>query len=425
MSTRHRAALVLAGFFPLLAIAAALLLGGGEGSAGAPAGPLAYISNTSSDDVWVVDLDAQAVVDVVPVGDDPRGIDIAPDNGRVYVANRFDDTVSIIDTATNSVVGVIDLGASVLVTATEPYDVVVSPDNAFLYIAMKNGGSTNGDGTVAVAELPSGDVIAEEILDSNASPEGIVVTPDGNKVYVAGRGDMYVVDVSDPSNPSFTGTSGLAERELVVSPDGDWVYAEDNAVRTSDDTAFNTGDFSGERGVAISPDGLQLFSTDENDSVRVVDVTPGNPPTTSFLQDIQDVTQSRSYGVDLTDEGDRGLVSFRDSDTVRIFDVATLSFIGPVIDMEFDPGTGTIFGDEPKQLVISHTIQPTPTPTATPAAGPTETPEEEEEAPAALPPTGGTPAGGGSGLPWLGIAALAAAAAALTGGTLALRKARS
>ena len=205
-----------------LAALALLVTGLGQHTFAQASGLLVYISNTGSDEVWVVDMDSEAVVAVVSVGNDPRGIDIAPDNSRVYVANRFGNSVSVIDTATNSVVKTIDLDA---VTATEPYDVVVSPDGSQLYVAMKNGGSENGDGTVAVVDLPAGDVVAEAILDSDASPEGIVVTPDGQKVYVAGRGDMYIVDVSTPSSPVFLGTSGDAERELVVSPDGVWVYA--------------------------------------------------------------------------------------------------------------------------------------------------------------------------------------------------------
>jgi hypothetical protein len=238
---------------------------------------------------------------------------------------------------------------------------------------MKNGGSENGDGTVVVVDLSTNTPIAEELLDSNASPEGIVFA--GNKVFVAGRGDMYIVDVSNPANPSFIGTSGVAERELVASPDGAWVYAEDNAVRVSDNADFTTGDFSGERGVAINPAGTRLFSTDEDDSVRVVTVTPGNPPTTTFLQDITDATQSESYGIDLTDDGTRGVVSFRGSDTVRIFDPVNLTFIGSPIDMQFGVGTGMIFGSEPKQLVISHaaaTPTASPTPSPTPSLEPTQ-----------------------------------------------------
>jgi YVTN family beta-propeller protein len=151
------------------------------------AAPVAYISNTSSDDVWVVDLTCQSVVAVILVGDDPRGITASPDGSRVFVANRFDNTISVIATATRTVVQTIDLGASTNVTATEPYDVVISPDGARLYVAMKNGGSENGGGTVVFVDLPSGNIVKEVSLDSSASPEGIAISPDGNRLYVGAR----------------------------------------------------------------------------------------------------------------------------------------------------------------------------------------------------------------------------------------------
>ena len=322
-----------------------------------PVGPLAYISDTGSDNVWIVDMGNETVVDVIDVGDDPRGIDISPDNSRVYVANRFGGSVSVIDTSNHTVVQTIDLEGNELVTAIEPYDVVVSPDGEWLYIAMKNGGDENGDGTVVTVGLPAGVVVAEVVLDSSASLEGIAVTPDGRKVYAAGRGSMYVVDVSTPSLPVFLGTSGSAGRELVVSPDGRWVYADNNAVRTSDDTALVTGDSSGERGVAISPGGTVLFSTDEGSAVEVVEITMVEGlPVTTFVANIDDPDnrQFEAYGIDLTDAGDRGLVSFRSSRTVRIFDTATLRFVGRVIPMEFAGCSGAIFSSEPKQLVIAH-----------------------------------------------------------------------
>ena len=147
----------------------------------------------------------------------------------------------------------------------------------------------------------------------------------------------------------------------------------------------------------------------------MVDITPGNPPTTTFDQNIQDVTQSESYGIDLTGEGDRGVVSFRSSGTVRIFDTATLEFIGPVIPMLFEDNEGL----EPKQLVITRTIPPTPTPS--PSASPE--PEQTAAPAAALPNTGGQPASGDS-VAWLGLLAAAVAAAAVAGGALAFGRIR-
>lgn len=339
-------------------------------------GPMVYISNSSddtddlgnsssSDEVWVVDMDSQEVVAVIPVGREPRGIDISPDNSRVYVANRappwplpdLEGTVSVIDTATNTVIQTINLEASDIVSATEPYDVVVSSDGNWLYVAMKNGGGEEGNGTVVVVELPSGNIVAEVVLDSSASLEGIVVTPDGTKVYTAGRGDMYVVDVSTPTSPSFLGTSGDAGRELVVTPGGDWVFANGNAVSTVDDTAVNTGDFSGERGITITPDGRFLYSTNESNNVRVVEISlvEGSLQTT-LVTDIVDssIVQRYAYGIDLTDDGSRGVVSFRGSDTIRIFDTQSNTFIGAPIPMEFTTCNDTIFGTGPRQLVIAH-----------------------------------------------------------------------
>ncbi len=325
------------------------------------AGPFAYISNTASDDVWVVDILRREVVAVVDVDDDPRGIDISPDNSRVYVANRRGGSVSVIDTATNALTQNIVFSTSDIVTATEPYDVVVSADGEWLYVAMKNGGSENGDGTVVVVDLPAGDIVAEVVLDGDASLEGIVVTPDGRKVYAAGRGDMYAVDVSTTTTPTFLNANGDASRELVVSPDGAWVYADDGALNTGDDTSIITGDSSGERGITISPNGQFLYSTNENSSVRVVEISMFEGfPVTNFVADIDDMVnrQFGAYGIDLMDSGDLGVVSFRASDSVRIFDTSTLSFVGTPISMRFTTCDGeTRFGDEPKQLVISHTVE--------------------------------------------------------------------
>lgn len=315
------------------------------------AAPVAYISNTGSGDVWVVDLSCQTVRTIIPVGNEPRGIDASPDGSRVYVANRFDNTISVIDTALNSVVQTINLGASTNVTATEPYDVVVSPNGARLYVAMKNGGSENGDGTVVFVDLPSGNIVTEVILDSLASPEGIAISPDGNRLYVGARTSrIYVVDV--PTQSHFADAPGISTRELVVSPDGQYVFARNGAVRASNNAVHEVVPlnlFLGERGIVISPDGSRLFSVDEGNNIAVHSVDrSGTNPVVTLVTNITSATESGAYGIDLTADGSLGLVSFRGRDTVQLFNPTTLEFIGAPILMQF----GSQFGNEPKQLVI-------------------------------------------------------------------------
>ena len=61
---------------------------------------------------FVNDLSASAdyVVDRIPVGHNPRGAIIAPDDATLYVANRLDDNISVIDMRSDKVISTIDLG---------------------------------------------------------------------------------------------------------------------------------------------------------------------------------------------------------------------------------------------------------------------------------------------------------------------------
>ncbi len=91
----------------------------------------AYVSASGSNEILILDLpklvaaarspqaarlandlsaSARYVLAHVPVGHNPRAIQVSPDGKLLYVANRLDDTVSIVDTARASVVANIPLG---------------------------------------------------------------------------------------------------------------------------------------------------------------------------------------------------------------------------------------------------------------------------------------------------------------------------
>lgn len=66
----------------------------------------AYVANSGSNNVSVIDTASNTVVgSPIPVGERPDFLAVSSDGGSVYVPNQISNTVSVIATATNSVVG--------------------------------------------------------------------------------------------------------------------------------------------------------------------------------------------------------------------------------------------------------------------------------------------------------------------------------
>ena len=88
--------------------------------AGTPTVSHAYVANSISGTVSVIDMATDQVTNTIPVGRHPVGIAVSPDGSQVYVANFLSGTVSVIDTVTDKVTGTIHVGAS-------PVGIAVSP----------------------------------------------------------------------------------------------------------------------------------------------------------------------------------------------------------------------------------------------------------------------------------------------------------
>ncbi|MBI1746574.1 MAG: beta-propeller fold lactonase family protein [Acidobacteria bacterium] len=71
---------------------------------------MAYVTNSGSNTVSIIDIDNNTVVGTVSVGTRPSSLSITPDGTRVYVVNTGSNNVSVIDTATNRVIATISVG---------------------------------------------------------------------------------------------------------------------------------------------------------------------------------------------------------------------------------------------------------------------------------------------------------------------------
>jgi YVTN family beta-propeller protein len=199
--------------------------------------------------VSVVDTATNSVRHTITVGLAPDAIAVSPDGRAIYVSNFQGDSVSVINTATETVTQTIPVD-------DEPTGIAVSPDGETLYATTYDGVHE----VLSLVNLSAGSVTATVPLSGDysawyAGSSNIAVSPDGHHVYVGTEtgfgGGLYVIDTStdtastpvpDPSNPS----APVCARDVTISRDGNWLYADCNGqvsvVNLADDSVATTID---------------------------------------------------------------------------------------------------------------------------------------------------------------------------------------
>lgn len=145
-----------------------------------PDGTRAYVANSSSDTVSVIDTTSNTVTATIAVGDAPIALAVTPDGTRVYVANQRSHNVSVINTADNTVITTVAVGFF-------PSGVAITPNGASVYV------TNQGSGNVSVISTATNTVTAV-IPTSGSCPFGIAITagstqlvPSAATVSVSGR----------------------------------------------------------------------------------------------------------------------------------------------------------------------------------------------------------------------------------------------
>ena len=127
-------------------------------------------------------LPLATVIASIPVGSSPSGVAVTPDGGKVYVTNtgtgESPGTVSVISTATDTVIATITIDRGTAGTAGSE-GVAVTPDGSKVYVA-----SDDEAGSISVINTAT-NMVAAKFSDGGVAPFGVAVTGDGGQVYVA------------------------------------------------------------------------------------------------------------------------------------------------------------------------------------------------------------------------------------------------
>jgi YVTN family beta-propeller protein len=184
------------------------------------------------------------------VGNDPGTLDISPNGSTAAEANYTDFDIGLFDIATNALIA----GAPVV---SSPMQVKFHPDNTRLYV-----------GTVSSGLYVFNNNLVPHIVQAGKTLNGMAFSPSTCKIYVSSQDSGYVAEINTAADTIVRKiTVGSMPEEVAISPDSSELWVADEIagvqVYTLPSGAFSatvTGT-SGAWGLAMSPDGQQLYAT--------------------------------------------------------------------------------------------------------------------------------------------------------------------
>jgi len=221
---------------------------------------LAYITNSRSNTVSVINTTTKTIIGTFPVGKQPYGLYVSPDGSKAYVTNAGSNSISVINTFTNSVIATIPVGSF-------PNGVCVSPDGSKVYVTNVDSNS------ISVINTSTNSVLAT--IPVGSSPYGVNVNPDGSKVYVtnSGSNSISVINTFTNSVIATIPVGGSSPYGVIVSPDGSKVYVTNSlsnsisVINTSTNYILATIPVGSiPYGVSVTPDGSKVYVTNYNSS---------------------------------------------------------------------------------------------------------------------------------------------------------------
>jgi len=274
----------------------------------------------------LVDPATQNVLAKLPTGRGPHEVAVSPDGRTAYVSNfgrysvypagdtehdKAGNTITVVDLVDRKVKATFDLG-----THTGPHGMIVSHDGKLVWATTET--------PQAVLELDSATGKILHVWNTNqVRSHMIVTTPNEMKFYVTNTvsGSVSVIDKSTGEVkilPTGPGTEGIA-----ISPDGKEVWAASRAdakisiISTATDAivaSFPSGGKSPKR-MEFTPDGSQVWVTNSSSSQATVFDARAR-------ELIESVTTSKDpSGVSISPDGRRAYITNSNANVLTFVDV--------------------------------------------------------------------------------------------------------
>lgn len=309
-----------------------------KGDPTAVCGNMAYVSNSYSDTISVIDLKAERLVANLPSGHAPVNPTFNRDWTKIYVSNAQGGTLTVIDAKTSKVVDTIPAGGP------KPSGLRFLPDGRHLVISFL-GEKTSDAGSIGIMDLQTRQLIKN--IPVQAQSERFDITPDGKRAYVANivGGSISVVDLDKGEVVETIPSPEKLPFNVLVSPKGLRAYVANVMGNTILEIDTTTNKVIQVIKTAAGPNGMTF--TPDGDNILMTNVYAGR--LSSYNLSMKVVSDGQFVGllpgfVRLAPDGLKGIFVRPYGRSVSIFDGASLQIIKN-IETGIGPSTVAICGN--------------------------------------------------------------------------------
>jgi YVTN family beta-propeller protein len=266
-------------------------------------------------------------------------------NRKAYVGLFGDQAIAVLDTVTGQVLTKIPV--------TAPDGLIITPDGKKVYVSSMDSGSVK---VITTAN----DTIATSI-DVGAKPAGLAITPDGTRVVVSAGGSNEAVIVDATTDTIVKHVAVAAAHAACISADGRYAYVGSQA---TDAPAVVEVDITGDSSARSMPvdksprmlscsSGKVYFTAVGLDAVEVLDVATGKlaTPITSGGSP-HDVRSSADGKFELVVSQTAGDLEFIDVSSAAVVDKVATGKLAHWIT-PFADGTGAYVTNEGDNNVVA------------------------------------------------------------------------
>ncbi len=262
-----------------------------------------YAVSRSTPAVFVLETDTFMIISTITTGFGAGDVVFSPGGDTAYVTNPLFfslNGVSLIDTEEKRVIATITVGDG-------SGGLSVSPDGTTLYVINIIGKS------LSIVDTFSRQAIATITFTTGGNPRDVVATPDGNFVYASvSAGGSSFFSVIDPGTKSIIATipTGADCFSMTVTPDSQFLYSGYGpsivtVVSTASQSVVATITTGAGTGIdaAITPDGARLYFPSRNPRNVVMVIDAASKTLVATITVLTDPTS-----VTITTDGQLGIV---------------------------------------------------------------------------------------------------------------------